>query len=467
MGIMCLGLSLFSYNCYYATGQSLEEAQNLYNNGNYAQSLTMARQLESQNPKDKNIKLLIAQATLHNGKPEIALTLFQSLAPKLGAQGHIYLAEAYYYNYDFGKAKASLEKYTAPLKKRKKEVPHQAMILEKKISKAEKLLDKTERLTIIDSTVYPKHEMLKAIRLSHGEGTLQKQEVTTLNKGSIATACINGLQSNKVFSSQQSNDSSLNLYTSSIIGGKWSTPVAIDKLNSTADENFPFIRQDGTTLYFARNAEDGLGGYDIYFSRFNLDNNEYLEPSHLGMPFNSPFNDYILAFDNAKNIGYLVSDRYQSSDSVVIYTFVQNKEFIPVADDNPDVKKMWATLKSMKELKDTSEKNSEISNNKQESPKEEYEFDFVITGNRVYHYLKDFKSSMALERFSEVMKLQKELNITETNLLSLRKKYTEGSAEQKAQLTPDIVALEKKQETAKQKLQTLILETRELELRNN
>ena len=36
-----------------------------------------------------------------------------------------------------------------------------------------------------------------------------------------------------------------------------------------------------------------MGGYDIFVTRYNSDTDNYLNPENVGMPFNSPFNDYM------------------------------------------------------------------------------------------------------------------------------------------------------------------------------
>ena len=47
---------------------------------------------------------------------------------------------------------------------------------------------------------------------------------------------------------------------------------------------------DGVTIYYASDGE-GLGGYDIFVTRYNTNTDTYLVPENVGMPFNSPYND--------------------------------------------------------------------------------------------------------------------------------------------------------------------------------
>ena len=85
---------------------------------------------------------------------------------------------------------------------------------------------------------------------------------------------------------------------------------------------------DGITLYYASDGEGSLGGYDIFVTRYDSENGNYLRPDNIGMPFNSPANDYMYAIDEFNNIGWFASDRYQlitKSVSMCLYRTLQKK----------------------------------------------------------------------------------------------------------------------------------------------
>lgn len=73
--------------------------------------------------------------------------------------------------------------------------------------------------------------------------------------------------------------------------GKWSTPYKIDDINTDADEEFPSLSKDGKYLYFSSKGFKGIGGYDIYRSEWDTENNKWKKPINLGTPVNSPFDD--------------------------------------------------------------------------------------------------------------------------------------------------------------------------------
>ena len=79
---------------------------------------------------------------------------------------------------------------------------------------------------------------------------------------------------------------------------------------------------DGVTLYFAQQGEGSLGGYDIFVTRYDAETQQYLKPENLGMPFNSPANEYLL---ETSQLGWLVTDRNQQGDTVCVYVFVPSQ----------------------------------------------------------------------------------------------------------------------------------------------
>ena len=83
----------------------------------------------------------------------------------------------------------------------------------------------------------------------------------------------------------------------------------------------PFLMSDGMSLYFAEESEESLGGLDIFVTRMGP-MRSYLLPENIGMPFNSPANDYLYVVDEEQNLGWFVTDRRQSGDTVCVYVFI-------------------------------------------------------------------------------------------------------------------------------------------------
>jgi outer membrane protein OmpA-like peptidoglycan-associated protein/tetratricopeptide (TPR) repeat protein len=108
------------------------------------------------------------------------------------------------------------------------------------------------------------------------------------------------------------------------IGGEWTTPVNLGpKINTSGDEMFPFIAEDGT-LYFSSNGHTGLGGLDIFSATAVKTGNKitsWNEPENLGYPINTNSDDfgYIIAADNKS--GFFCSNRPGGQGDDDIYSF--------------------------------------------------------------------------------------------------------------------------------------------------
>ncbi len=83
--------------------------------------------------------------------------------------------------------------------------------------------------------------------------------------------------------------------------GEWGTPLNLGPdINTSGDEQGPFITNDGKTLYFSSDGHLGQGLEDIYITRF-LDN-EWTPAENLGYPINSPCRElgFHITEDNQK-----------------------------------------------------------------------------------------------------------------------------------------------------------------------
>lgn len=104
-------------------------------------------------------------------------------------------------------------------------------------------------------------------------------------------------------------------------GGEWGAPVNLGAgINTSGDDMFPFIADDGT-LYFSSNGHMGLGGLDVFSSKYV--NGKWTEAKNLGAPINSNMDDfgYLVRKDNKS--GYFCSNRPGGVGDDDIYSFTR------------------------------------------------------------------------------------------------------------------------------------------------
>ena len=125
--------------------------------------------------------------------------------------------------------------------------------------------------------------------------------------GSIGQVTFNREGTVMYFVSKASGGSGgLDIYSSELIGGKWSSPKNLGAaVNSGKDEIYPFVLND-SILYFASEGRGGLGGFDLYSVNLNRENSS---PVNLGSMVNSEYDDYGLSFSPGGYTGYFCSNR--------------------------------------------------------------------------------------------------------------------------------------------------------------
>jgi outer membrane protein OmpA-like peptidoglycan-associated protein/tetratricopeptide (TPR) repeat protein len=112
--------------------------------------------------------------------------------------------------------------------------------------------------------------------------------------------------------------------------GTWSPPLNLgDSINSRAEEMAPFIHPDDQTLYFSSKGHPGLGGYDLFYARKNLEG-EWGRPVNLGYPINTHADEITLVVNAKGTLAYISSDIPGGKGRQDIYQFPLYREARPL-----------------------------------------------------------------------------------------------------------------------------------------
>jgi len=105
------------------------------------------------------------------------------------------------------------------------------------------------------------------------------------------------------------------------IDGVWSTPENLGPtINTSADEQCPFIHADNQTLFFTSNGLLGYGGTDLFYSRKGP-KAAWSVPENLGYPLNTIYDEGTLFIAADAKTAYYASDRSDSKGGMDIYSF--------------------------------------------------------------------------------------------------------------------------------------------------
>ena len=109
----------------------------------------------------------------------------------------------------------------------------------------------------------------------------------------------------------------------------WSAPQILNEnITTMGNEILPHLSPDGKTLYFASNGHYGMGGYDLYMSKWNDETGDWDTAHNLGFPFSSTGNDYLYYNTPCGMFTVFSSDRESSGNEVTIY--ITRHEVLPL-----------------------------------------------------------------------------------------------------------------------------------------
>ena len=435
--VLALGLSLSM------SAQSLTQAKKWFENGEFEKAKPVFKKLVRQSPSNASYNFWYGACCYETNATEEAQPYLEKSAKRNYINAFRYLGKVYKDMYRYDDAIANYEEHIEWLEKKRRDTAEAEAELEE-LRVAARMIKGVEDITVIDSFVVSKQDFLRTYKISRQAGSLHRHE-------GIAGTVFQSEMGNKIIYGDLKNDSTYQLYSRIKLINNWSAPTPIKELNELGNVNYPFLMADGVTLYFASDNE-GLGGYDIFVTRFDSEDGTYLRPSNVGMPFNSPANDYLYVIDEMSNLGWFASDRYQPADSVCVYVFEPNPSKHVYNYEEMDPQKM-IEVATLKKIRSTWKDEAVVQAAKtrlyalQHADDENHtrkEFEFVINDRYEYTSLKQFKSATARKLFQQFTQKEKDLASLNKELASKRMAYQNAAENKRSGLAPAILELEER-----------------------
>lgn len=340
-------------------------------------------------------------------------------------------------------------------------------------AKLERMTENTQRIVFIDSMVIPKKQFLSAYLLSPEVGQVARhQDIFHTQQQPDAFVHVNDLGT-RCYLSLAPTDTTMQLYMSDYLDEHWSRPQLLKGINDDNQfqrVNYPFMMGDGQTFYFAAEGGDGLGGYDIYVTRYDAEEGQFLHPVNIGMPFNSEANDYLYIIDEYSNLGWFATDRNQPADTVCVYLFLPpvtrqtyNASGLTLEEIAPyaRIDRIEDTWTDEAPRQEAMERLHHVVERKQQKPVVR-EFTFVVNDDITYTRLADFRAPGSNRLFQELQRLRQQFQQQQQALYKARDHYAQAGPDERDKLRSEILASEQ----AQQQLLRQIHET-EKTIRNN
>ena len=130
-----------------------------------------------------------------------------------------------------------------------------------------------------------------------------------------------------VFASQRSGGyGGYDLYWTELRDSTWSEPINFGpNVNSAYDEICPFLALDGRTLFFSRNSDESVGGFDIFKAKFVDHELKWSKPVNAGFPINSSGDDLYFRLSKDGRQGFLASNRKDGQGGFDLYDVIYNE----------------------------------------------------------------------------------------------------------------------------------------------
>ena len=343
------------------------------------------------------------------------------------------LAREAYMDYNVDEAREMFDTYETLMKRKKRAIPEDVEAEMSRVVMMENMLGRVEKIVVIDSIVVDAEAFFSHYRLSPEAGRLLPGSKVGLPNAEVAYLPQN--QTELLFAAADSAGNYTLMGADILDDGTVdrALPLKGEDLAGGGNAEYPFLLSDGLTLYYANDGEGSIGGYDIFITRRD-DDGSFLAPQNVGMPYNSPYDDYLLAIDEASGAGWWATDRNQIPGKLTVYVFIPAETRVNVDEDDPDlisrsklddisITNQGTDIQAVKDRIDAAASATDSSDKKTGR-----DFELAIgSAERIYHTLSDFRSATARKYMKQALELNSDIARTEQRLASLRQKWHDGN----------------------------------------
>lgn len=366
-----------------------------------AREILAAALSEPQKPAaTATLNVLLAECLALEGDYAGARPLLEKYKGKAQPAAYRWLGYLDFLDYRYADATRNYAEYSRLMKLAKKTEDENVADEKDRLRKAEEFLENVEAIQIIDSITVPTEGFYRSYRLMPSSGFLLPPSAIPFQESAEqATMAYSNESGELMMWAEPDSLGTMRIVESMrLTDGGWTPPAFTpEDLNGGGDADYPFLLSDGQTLYYASDGEGSLGGYDIFMTMRDPSTGEYLEPRNIGMPYNSPYDDYMFALDEETGVGWWATERASDAGKTTVYIFIPNDMRVNVdAEENEPVP--FARIDNIAMTVKDKEKASELRQavaaiSPDAKPKKREEFRFPMGRGVVYTSLDDFSNS--------------------------------------------------------------------------
>lgn len=461
--LLCVALSVIQMNAV-----TQQEARAYITNKQYPQAVHAYRTLmqKSTFAKNADCNKFFGQALCMTGAYEESIPYLEFGAKnnKIGAWWYLGISRQHLY--DFEGAIEAMEKYRSHMSKGSVWLPRiDSIVAECQIGL--KGVSHVQDVVIIDSIIVAKEAFFGHYKLGSESGRILDAKAcgemfANLANGEETTMFENQASDYRLLASK--TEEGYRLYESHLFAGEWAEPQVIASIDmGTSQICYPFLRSDSETLFFACDSTPGYGQMDIYKTHYSTENESYYKPERMPMPFNSPYNDYMMAIDETHQVGWWATDRNTAEGMVCIYLFQVEDSPTYLEGRNPERAQVSSIAATWRNPNGYEALLEEIA----EAPQfvvEVEEIRIPIDDRTVYTSVDQFRNPKAREAYDMSLHVESELLTVQGDLDSMRQEYHTANQKRREDLKKVILTMEKKEQQLSDQLNAVRKKYRNLEL---
>lgn len=326
-------LFLFIQTAYSSFAQETEadvklNADKLFSSEQFVEATPLFSHLIALNPRSTEYNYKYGTCLLFNSlKKQDAFKYlnFSITDPNIAPEAYFYLGKAYHLNFQFNEA---IKNYNVYIQKSGGK-PNPNFDTDRQIEMCQngkKLLTTISDLVVLEKKEIEYASFFRLYNLSNIGGVIliTAEYQTKIDKKKNHTPLIHfpdKAQTVYYSSYGESDKGSKDIYCRKRLpDGKWGLPALVaGNVNTKFDEDFPYLSPNGEYLYFCSKGHNSMGGFDVFRSKFDPENNSFGQPENMDFAISSPDNDLFYVVDSLEKNAYFASSRQSENGKIHVY----------------------------------------------------------------------------------------------------------------------------------------------------
>ncbi len=394
--------------------------------GNYPSAIDNLSEILTTNDRDPkaNYYLGASYVCMHQNISEGIKRLKFAQVKGIILDSHFYLGRAYELIFEYEQARTSFEKFLKTAKNEK--LIAQAHDYLHQIDNSVPLASKIFDIHVIDKYRVTPDSLLSVYNPSREVGQLVHNRDFFESEVDPDGILYRTERGDEVFFSLKNGEGKDKLYKIEKLLDGWGDMTALEGLASSDNDCMPVMMTDGTTLYFSSDRDGGMGGFDIYRTTYDSDSRSFTEPVNLGVPFNSPFDDYLFVGDEFRNRAWFASNRETSPDSLIVYEILWDETVIRNFAQSTDEIRQASLLKidpSLANMRDDVSSEVGVTKNNFSVTHDTKKFEFLVNDSLTYTQWEHFRSEDAKKKYEQAYNLQQQKDSLTAQMAQKRKEF--------------------------------------------